>query len=116
MLAASPIGSRLRLGDRFGVILLERYLDAYRHRHGDQQTDNPEQDRAANKRYDHNDWVNPRRLAEHDRSHDIIDRQAQRDGEPEQKSRCPNAVLLDRDESHNRPRSERTDYRNELEN
>ena len=45
--ASSVQGCSLGRGDRLGIIMLERYLDAHRHRHGDQEPDHAEQDRAA---------------------------------------------------------------------
>ena len=66
-------------------------------------TDDAKQHCAANKGYDHNDGVNPRRFAQHDRSDNVVDRQAKRDGKSEKESRCPDAALLDCDEAHDRP-------------
>src|SRR5215813_4552035 len=65
----------LAVGDRFGVVLLESDFYAHRHRYCDQQADDAEQYCAADKRDDHDNRVDPRRLPKHDRADDIVNRQ-----------------------------------------
>ncbi len=60
--------------DRLRVVLLQGNFDADGDRHRDQQTDDTEQNRPANKRNDDHDRVNSRRFAEHKWADQIVDR------------------------------------------
>ena len=59
--------------------------------------------------------MDPRCLTEDQRTDDIVNQQAQPNGEGEEKGRCPDAILLHGDKAHDRGGSERADYRNKLE-
>src|SRR5262249_6404695 len=100
--------------DRLGVIVLERDLDAHRGRHREQQSDDAEQHRAADKASDDDDRVQSRRLPEHDRPDDVVDRQPERDDESDQQSRRRQAFLLQRDDADQYRRGQRSDDRHEL--
>ena len=82
---------------------------------GQQQSDDAKKDRPADKGNDHYDRVDPRRLTENQRTDDIVDRQAQPNGEGEEEGCRPDAILLHGDKAHDRGGSERADYRNKLE-
>ena len=54
--------------------MLESCLDAHRHRHCEQQPDDAEQYRAADKRHDYDDRMNSGSLPEHQRADHVVDR------------------------------------------